>query len=230
MSRLAIISAMPGELKPLVRAWRHERRDGIDLWTAPSGGIERVAACAGAGCSAAARAFLEIEKGGPSDGVISVGWAGALDAAFTPGSAYRISWVVDASTGERFPAAGGQEGCGLVTSPNVAGVEDKRRLAAAHGAVLVDMEASGLARLAATRGIPFFCLKGVSDGPLERLPDFGRFISGRGRFKTASFLVFALTRPRLWPALARLGLHSERAARNIAAALSESDFPPAQAR
>lgn len=230
MSKLAVISAMAGELKPLVRAWRHERRDGVDLWTAPSGGPEWVAACAGAGTAAAARAFVEIEKGGALDGVISVGWAGALNAAFTPGSAYKVSGVIDALTGERFPAAGGQAGCWLVTSPKVAGPEEKRRLAAAHGAALVDMEAAGPARLAATRGIPFYCVKGVSDGPQELLPDFDRFISGQGRFKTASFLAFALIRPRLWPALARLGFHSERAAREIAAALHDSDFPPAGAR
>ena len=28
----AIIAAMTGELKPLVRGWQHERRNGVDLW------------------------------------------------------------------------------------------------------------------------------------------------------------------------------------------------------
>jgi hypothetical protein len=32
MTRVAIIAAMPAELKPLVRGWRHERRNGVDLW------------------------------------------------------------------------------------------------------------------------------------------------------------------------------------------------------
>jgi adenosylhomocysteine nucleosidase len=226
MSRLAVISAMPGELKPLVRAWRHERRDGIDLWTGPPGRTEWVAACAGAGTAAATRAFVEIEKGGPFDGVISVGWAGALNGAFTPGSAYKVSGVVDALSGERFFAAGGQEGCWLVTSPKVAGMEEKRRLAAAHGAVLVDMEAAGLARLAATRGIPFYCVKGVSDGFHERLPDLNRFLSSTGRFRLVPFVFFALPRPWLWPPLARMGRHSEKAARNIAAAFSDIPIPP----
>jgi adenosylhomocysteine nucleosidase len=230
MSRLAIIAAMPGELKPLVRGWRHERSDGVDLWMAPFGGSERVAACAGAGSAAAMRAFVEIEKRGSVGAVISVGWAGALNGAFTPGSAYKVSGVIDALSEERFTAAGGQEGCWLVTNPKVAGAEEKRRLAAAHGAVLVDMEAAGLARLAATRGIPFYCVKGVSDGVLEQLPDLNRFISGQGRFKTALFLVYVLVRPRFWPSLLRMGLHSGRAARAMATTLSESAFPAAETR
>jgi len=230
MSRLALISAMPGELKPLVRAWKHERRDGVDVWTRPSGGTEWVAACAGAGSDAAARALAEIEKRGAVAGIISLGWAGALNGAYTPGSAYKVSGVVDALNGERFPAVGGQEGCWLVTNPTVAGVEEKQRLAAAHGAVLVDMEAAGLARLAGTRGVPFYCVKGVSDGALEQVPDLNRFISGQGRFKTALFLVYVLIRPWFWPSLLRMGLHSARAARMMAAALNDSVFPTAETR
>jgi hypothetical protein len=30
MTRVAIIAAMAGELKPLVRGWEHERRDGVE--------------------------------------------------------------------------------------------------------------------------------------------------------------------------------------------------------
>ncbi len=32
MGRIAIIAAMPGELKPLVRGWQHQRSNGGDLW------------------------------------------------------------------------------------------------------------------------------------------------------------------------------------------------------
>ena len=32
MTRTAIIAAFPGELKPLVRGWKHQRRNGIDTW------------------------------------------------------------------------------------------------------------------------------------------------------------------------------------------------------
>ena len=32
MTRIAIIAAMPGELKPLVRGWPHSTRNGIHFW------------------------------------------------------------------------------------------------------------------------------------------------------------------------------------------------------
>ena len=32
MTRVAIIAALPGELKPLVQGWPHSTRNGIDFW------------------------------------------------------------------------------------------------------------------------------------------------------------------------------------------------------
>ncbi len=54
MTRIAIISALPNELKPLVRGWRHERRGDVDLWHRDHGAGEWVAACAGIGIPLAA--------------------------------------------------------------------------------------------------------------------------------------------------------------------------------
>jgi adenosylhomocysteine nucleosidase len=214
MTRVAIIAAMPGELKPLTRGWQHERRSGVDLWSFNSG--EWIAACAGAGVAAATRAFAEVEKLGPIDKVISTGWAGALREELAPGQAFDVSTVIDARTGERFVTAGPPNNCWLVTSPRVADATDKKRLASTYEAALVDMEAAGVARLARMRGIPFYCIKGISDSYSDQLPDFNRFISPGGRFKLVRFVVFALFRPRYWPALIRMGENSRKAARNIA--------------
>jgi hypothetical protein len=59
---VAIIAAMPGELKPLTRGWRHVRSNGVDLWRWRFDGGEWIAACAGAGVEAATRAFAEVER------------------------------------------------------------------------------------------------------------------------------------------------------------------------
>jgi adenosylhomocysteine nucleosidase len=214
MTRIAIIAAMPGELKPLTRGWQHERSNGVDLWYFNNG--EWIAACAGAGVAAATRAFAEIEKLGPIDKVISTGWAGALREELVPGEAYDVSTVIDTRTGERFIAAGPPNDCWLVTSPRVADATDKKRLASTYEAALVDMEAAGVARLARMRGIPFYCIKGISDGYIDQLPDFNRFISPNGQFKLVRFMVFALLRPWYWHALMRMGENSRKAARNIA--------------
>jgi adenosylhomocysteine nucleosidase len=219
MTRVAIIAAMPGELKPLTCGWRHQRRNGVDLWSWRSDQGEWIAACAGAGVDRAAKAFAEVEKLGPVTTVLSTGWAGALRVELVPGQAYDVSTVIDASTGERFIAAGPPNDCLLVTSPRVADVPEKQRLASTYEAALVDMEAAAVARLARMRGIPFYCIKGISDGYSDQLPDFNRFISPVGQFKLTRFVVFALLRPWYWYALIRMGENSREAARNIAQSL-----------
>jgi adenosylhomocysteine nucleosidase len=217
MTRIAIIAAMPGELKPLTRSWRHERSNGVDLWSSDKD--EWVASCAGAGVAAATRAFAEVEKLGPITTVISIGWAGALREDLVPGEAFLVSTVIDARTGERFDTANSHSDCPLVTNSRVADAAEKQRLASTYSAALVDMEAAGVARLAQMRGIPFYCSKGISDGYSDQLPDFNRFISSDGQFKLARFVVFTLLRPWYWYALIRMGENSRKAARNIAQSL-----------
>jgi adenosylhomocysteine nucleosidase len=83
------------------------------------------------------------------------------------------------------------------------------------------MEAAGVARIAFSKGVPFVCVKGVSDGPTDRLPDFNGFISASGEFRKARFFLFAVLRPWLWPALVRLGENSRRAAQGIGESVRE---------
>ena len=219
MTRVALIAALPGELKPIVRGWPHSTRAGIHFWAQRTEEEEWIAACAGAGQAAATRAFAALEDGGPIDLVFSLGWAGALRPEILPGSAHNLAGVVDVRTGERFHCEAGAGKEWLVTSPRVADLAEKRRLASAYDAALVDMEAAAVARLAAMRGIPFYAFKGVSDGFTDRLPDFNPFIAHDGRFLTARFTFFALLRPWLWPALARMGENSRRASQSIAESL-----------
>ena len=221
MTRTAIIAAMPAELKPLTRGWHHQHQNGVHLWRWSFADGEWIAACAGAGSQAATRAYAEVEKIGPPDQLISTGWAGALREELATGQAFDVSAVIDARTGERFVAAVPLPDCCLVTSPKVAEAHEKLRLAETYSASLVDMEASAIARLAQMRGIPFYCIKGISDGYTEQLPDFNRFISSDGHFQTLRFVLFALIHPGYWPALIRMGENSKKAARGIADSLLE---------
>jgi len=219
MTRVALISAMPGELKPLVGKWPHSKRDGVQFWAQRTEEEEWIAACAGAGQEAATRAFAALEDGGPIDLVLSIGWAGALRADVPPGSAHNVAGVIDARTGERYLCDAGAGDLWLVTSPYVADEFEKRRLANTYHAALVDMEGAAIARLAAMREIPFYCIKGVSDGVRARLPDFNRFLAQNGRFRLGAFVLFAVLRPWYWPALVPMGENSRKAAQNIAQSL-----------
>jgi len=216
MTRVAIIAAMPGELKPLVRGWPHSERNNIHFWAQRTEEEEWIAACAGAGQDAATRAFAALEEGGPIDLVFSVGWVGALREDIAAGSAHNVAGVIDVCTGERFRCDAHAGELWLATSPKVADAAEKHRLAAAYKADLVDMEAAAVGRLSAMRGIPFYCIKGVSDGFSENLIDFNRFISPDGQFQVGRLLVYVLPRPWHWPALIRMGENSKQASQSIA--------------
>jgi len=226
MTRTAFIAAFPGELKPLVRTavgdgasprvWPHSSRNGVHFWAVRNEEEEWIAACAGAGQAAATRAFAAIEDGGPIDLVISLGWAGGLTPDLKSGGAYSAAGVIDARTGERFNCDAGAGKHWLVTSPVVAGHEEKLRLAAAYSASLVDMEAAAIARLAAMREIPFYCFKGVSDALDAKLPDFNRFLSSTGQLQTAGLVLWSMFRPWYWPALIKMGENSSKASQGIA--------------
>jgi adenosylhomocysteine nucleosidase len=221
MIRTAIVAAMTGELRSLVKGWTEERRDRVDLWRWRFDTGEWIAACAGAGQSAATRALAAIERGGPVASVISIGWAGGLAERYHPGEAYRVSGVIDTLTGERFRAAPGPAELWLATSPKVADQAEKERLKSAYGAGLVDMEAAAIARLAGMRGIGFHCVKGVSDGVGDRLPDLNRFLNREGRFDLTGMTVYALFHPGYWPALIQMGENSRKASKSIAESVLE---------
>jgi adenosylhomocysteine nucleosidase len=221
MTRVAIIAAMPGELKPLVGGWPHSKRGVTQFWALRNEEEEWIAACSGAGLAAATRAFAGIEDGGPIDLVLSVGWAGALTPECAAGEAYNVAGVYDARTGERFNCDAGAGSQWLVTSPRIADETEKRRLASTYKAALVDMEAAGIARLAAMRGIPFYCIKGVSDPLNAKLPDFNRFLDPDGQFQTPRFVLFALFRPWIWPSIIQMGENSKKASQSIAKRLNE---------
>lgn len=215
MTRVAIIAAMPGELKPLVNGWPSSTRGNIHFWAKRTEEEEWIAACAGTGQAAATRAFAAIEDGGPIDLVFSVGWAGALSADIATGAAYNVAGVLDIRTGERFSCDAGAGERWLVTSSIVANETEKQRLASAYRADLVDMEAAAIARMAQMRGIPFYAIKGVSDGFHDKLPDFNRFIRPDGQFDLTRMVLFAILRPWYWPSLMRMGENSKKASQSI---------------
>lgn len=219
LTRTAIIAALPGELKPIVRGWPHSTRNGIHFWAHRDEEDEWIAACAGAGQAAATRAFAALEEGGPIDLVFSIGWAGALTPDLAPGSAHNVAGVIDSKTGERFRCDAEAGDLWLVTSPTVANEKEKLRLASTYKAALVDMEAAAIARLALQREIPFYAIKGISDSLNAKLPDFNRFIDPQGQFQTARFALFAALRPIYWPGLIKMGENSKKASQNIAESL-----------
>jgi adenosylhomocysteine nucleosidase len=224
MSHIAIVAALPGELKPLVGKNGDWSRPQPNVWIGTVSGHEAIAIAGGIGAAAAQRAVAMALTHGRPDALISYGWTGAITCALKPPAAYAITEVIDHATGERFRTASA-EGVRLVTLDHVAGVNEKRPLAEKHQAVLVDMEAATVARLAASNNLAFYCFKGVSDAYTDQLPDFSRFISAAGELRMPAFLAHAAFHPRYWSSLVRVGKNSNLAAANLARLLSKS-IPP----
>jgi len=213
--RIAIIAALPGELKPLVKGWRRMATNdsGTKKWMLSRDTDTWIAVCAGMGAEAALRAFATAVSDGPVDMLLSVGWAGSLHSEVHPATVQVPTVVIDAQTGEQFSLTEGKRKWRLVTAARVADGGEKARLAATYpGAVLVDMEAATVARLADMHRIPMLCIKGVSDAADATLPDLNPFIDQRGQMEMVRFLAYIAVRPRFWPSLMHLGKNSARAA------------------
>jgi adenosylhomocysteine nucleosidase len=223
---LLLIAALSGELKPLVthrgvKGWRRvPSTKGTEVWERTHADGRWLAVCAGMGARRAVLAFAEAEKTMQPDAVCSIGWAGALDAGIRSGEVWGASLVVDTQTGERFRPANCLEGSPvLVTSARVADSKEKARLAASYGAGLIDMEAAAVARIALGKGIPFYCMKAVSDDSSADLPDINPFIGLDGQLNILPFLLHIALRPASWAGLAKLGRNSNAAAKNLAEAI-----------
>lgn len=217
MKRIAIIAALPGELKPLVEGWRREGR----VYAGSIGQTECIAVSAGMGAKSAEAACSMAFGDGPIDTLVSLGWAGSLSCGLKPPGAFVISEVVDSLTGEIYPTAsnGGQR---LVTLDHVARYDEKRKIAERYQAPLVDMEAATVGRIAQEKGVGFYCFKGISDGSNDKLPDFNRFIGADGQLRMPAFISYALFHPQYWAALKQLGENSKAAASNLARLVAES--------
>lgn len=209
--RIGIVAAFPGELKPLVRRW--EKRG--DVFHGRIGDTAAGATAGGIGATAATRASELLIRNGTLDALVSIGWAGSLSCGLKPPQAVAVREVIDAETGESFTTSNA-DGQRLITLNRVADAQEKRRLAQQHQAALVDMEAAAVARAARDRGLAFYCFKGVSDGPNDRLPDFNRFTGSEGQFRIPAFIAYALTHPQFWGPLRGLARNSRQAAQELA--------------
>ena len=222
MSRIAIIAAMPGELKPLVKGWKSvpTGQRFVYKWMMQAGDDEWVAVCAGMGADAATRAFAQAEASGPLDVVLSIGWAGALREDGYPGEFHIPSVVVNAQTGERVTLAVRAQPVVLVTTAHVADEAEKRRLAESYKGTIVDMESATIVRLAQMRGLPVCCMKIITDEMTAKLPNLNPFINAMGQMEMGRFIGHVLLRPAYWPALMRLGRASENGAKYLSSAVT----------
>jgi adenosylhomocysteine nucleosidase len=151
--------------------------------------------------------------------IVSTGFCGALDPALRESQIVVGTEVVDSQTQEKFAACrvtdpGNTASSGvIVTQDRVAQNAQEKRALHASGAVAVDMEAAGVAVRAKRAGLPFVCIKAVSDRADESFGfDLNRMRSADGHVRHGKIVYYALTHPAVIPELLRLKRRTEAVA------------------
>lgn len=144
------------------------------------------------------------------EAVVSTGWCGALDPELRESQIVVAKQVLDLSTNQTFECApviaDGQFVAGAVASQDrIANDTGEKQRLRASGAVAIDMEAAGVAARAHRAGLPFCCIKVVSDCAEESFPfDLNKFRTSEGRIARGKIVVQALTHPNRLPVLFQL--------------------------
>jgi nucleoside phosphorylase len=152
------------------------------------------------------------------EAIISTGYCGGLDAALKTGEIVVATEILDAATQERFPcqAVEGMAARGVVLSQDRIAIDtvEKERLFRETDAVAVEMEAAGVSARAKRAGLPFYCIKVISDTATESFAlDLNRMRTTEGRVARGKIILHALARPNLVPGLLRLKRRTEDAAK-----------------
>ena len=231
---LLFVAAEADELKPFAQRLTALRKLPWPLTYAFEGILEgqRVMVTAnGAGPKLAATA-LEIAIRAVSaadlsssalEAVVSVGYCGALQESLRENTIVVPESVLDLGTNETFPCAPFTADLSfargtLISQNRIANTTEEKRELGAQGAVAVDMEAGGVAARAKRAGLPFCCIKVVSDRVDESFGlDLNTMRSADGRIARGKIVSYAAVHPALIPGLLRF----RRRAKDAAEALGE---------
>jgi adenosylhomocysteine nucleosidase len=164
--------------------------------------------------------------------VIAAGFAGALHPEYHVGTIVLANEVVDAegcvyatTWPERLPEGEWRpplhHGRLLTAGRIVATPEEKRALADKHAAIAVDMESATVARWCAERGLPFACVRAISDDLDTPLSPHLASLLRDGRVDAVRLLGSLLIRPRMIGELWRLARQTTYAAEQLSKALGE---------
>lgn len=167
------------------------------------------------------------------EAVVSTGFCGALDPELREGGIVVGSAVLMADTGETgvcdMPDPIPEHvAIGVVVSQNrIANTASEKRILADRGAIAVEMEAAGVARHTRRNGIPFYCVKVVSDRADESFVfDLNSMRTPEGRVARGKIGKYTLTHPHLLPDLFRLKGRAEKAAKELGEFLANCRIKP----
>jgi adenosylhomocysteine nucleosidase len=197
--------------------------------TASLSGHEILLIANGAGAARAAAAVDATLASFRPDCLISTGFCGGLDPAlaiadivvattiFASGRVFQVQSPVSPAPHHPGP---------ICTLDHVAATAGEKARLRTTGAIAVEMEAAAVAQRAHALGLPFFCIKTVTDLAGETMAnDFNAALRSDGRFDTIRVLAYSLRHPwaRL-PELFRLRRRCVLAARSLGDFIADCQF------
>jgi adenosylhomocysteine nucleosidase len=219
--RVAVLAAMPLELRPFAKAVGLRRTD--DLFTGKLGGLDIVATIMGVGMTRAAHTAEHMVAARNVDLLVVIGICGGIDPALPIGHVITPEVVVDGATRTEYrpPAWGPIEARGRIVTYDDFDAE-RRAMGELQqqGFAGVDMETAAVAAVCARQSCPYAVFRAISDNATDGSVDAAVAAMARpdGTPDTAAALRYMLRRPWSIPRLLRLGRGSQLAARNAAAA------------
>jgi nucleoside phosphorylase len=225
---LLFVAADPLECSDWVARWKDVRKVGLAVRWARAGkwnGRDVAAIANGAG---AERAFAAVVLAGEVSAVCNIGFCGALDEDLRVGDVFVATEIRNgAQTYEAVSPKGPAAASGTVASiDHVAETAEEKRKLRASGASVVEMEAAGAAGAAADMGVPFYCVRVVSDLAGEDFANnFNAALTEDGSFSVARLAIGALASPRKrLGELVRLKHRTEMAAKKLGEFLANCTF------
>lgn len=199
---LLFIASDRREAEPWVAHWDNARALALPVHWARTGkwrGRDLIVIANGVGAQRATAAVQAARTiANDLSGICSIGTGGALDPSFAIADVIVAKAVTD---GRDIWTAADPQGpaahSGLVhSSPHIARTIDEKKKLHQSGAILVEMEAAGIARAARELAVPFYCVRVVSDLANESFfMDFESFLMPDGRFSVPRLVMHALAHP-----------------------------------
>jgi adenosylhomocysteine nucleosidase len=143
------------------------------------------------------------------DAIASIGFCGALDPELAVADIVVGATIFagDRAFAAQLPVSAAPHRVGTICSlDHVASTAGEKSELHKTGAIAVEMEAAGVVQRAQALGLPFFCIKTVTDLAGETMANnFNAVLRSDGRFDTINLLASTLRQPRVrLPELLRL--------------------------
>lgn len=213
-TRIIVCFAVEREVKALLRLYPKHRSIAPDRWLCD----ERIlVTMLGVGLESTRKIVESLLSTSKPERIIVAGFAGALRSGLAVGDVLAVNSIVDEANGEWLTSWPENRGGRLFTSTRMIGdPAEKLALGEKLGADIVDMESSAVAELCQRHGVPFGCVRVVSDDVTKPLSRRLMGLVESGRVSIRRVLWEVARSPRLGVELIRLAKQTRLAADRLA--------------